>query len=373
MEDFGAKLQSEAESSNHKPEKLRDDQPKRKQSPDKRENQPEAVASNKPTMIRERQPMQKRQKQSPDESKQQAEATSNKPERGRKQKQTEDQKRAKKKETDKKYRQKKNNLHLEMKDENEALQKKCEALQKKCQESEKEKEELKRKGEADQSEINSLKERLSKKCNSSILSFGVLKLMVCANAIDVSPNLQEHDEENSGFPIPDDWFSNLEGEENFSEYPDLQCGQTKGIMEGSLVDEALLDSMTINGDTVVAVLKENSHMIQEIFSQHPRTASDLRVRLPASRNGFMNTLAEVYKIATKEELTPEEIKCMENGIEDLKLAGFEISWLEDLLLKCREHVERTEEIRRKEAELNLLKEKQSKGIEERKSKRQTPI
>ncbi|XVF71186.1 hypothetical protein PTKIN_Ptkin12aG0016100 [Pterospermum kingtungense] len=83
------------------------------------------------------------------------------------------------------------------------------------------------------------------------------------------------------------------------------------------------------------VLKENAIVIPEILSQYPKIASALKVHHPASVNGLMNTLAEVYKMAREQKHTPEEIKCMEKGIQDLEFAGFKVSWLKTMVVKAK--------------------------------------
>ena len=112
--------------------------------------------------------------------------------------------------------------------------------------------------------------------------------------------------------------------------------------EGTSIDKAklpppLLETVNVNG---LNVLKENSPMIQKIFSQYPNIASGRQVHHLALRDGFMNTLAEVYKMTIEEKHTLEEIKCMEEGIEDLELAGLEISWLKDQVKVSREVVQK---------------------------------
>ena len=112
--------------------------------------------------------------------------------------------------------------------------------------------------------------------------------------------------------------------------------------EGTTIAKAklpppLLETVNVNGFNV---RKENSPIIQKIFSQYPNIASGLKVHRLASRDCFMNTLAEVYKMVMEEKHTLEEIKFMEEGIEDLELAGLEISWLKEQVKVSREVVQK---------------------------------
>ncbi|KAK6238537.1 hypothetical protein QUC31_004006 [Theobroma cacao] len=70
---------------------------------------------------------------------------------------------------------------------------------------------------------------------------------------------------------------------------------------GTSIAEAKLSPLheTVNVEGF-RILKENSPMIQEIFREYPNIASGLQVCYLASRNGLMNSLAEVYKMATIE-------------------------------------------------------------------------
>ncbi|XVF71181.1 hypothetical protein PTKIN_Ptkin12aG0015800 [Pterospermum kingtungense] len=162
--------------------------------------------------------------------------------------------------------------------------------------------------------------------------------------------------------------------EGFTENSDKLWSKTPGIMEGSLSGEGTSTGLSPFVEIVNAggfrVLKENSPIIQEIFSQCPNIASGFQVRRLATKNGFINTLAEVYKMAKQEQHTLEEIKDMEDGIADLELAGLNIPWLKTLVAKCREEVEVNEKIKKKEVELKLLKEMQSKIAEDSKPIRQ---
>ncbi|XP_022771804.1 MATH domain and coiled-coil domain-containing protein At3g58270-like [Durio zibethinus] len=339
MEDFGPKKQAKAETSNHKIEKIRDCQPKRKQSPDESEKQPEAEASNKPTMVRDDHPMQKRQKQSPDESKQQVGATSNKlKKRGRKPKLTEDERNKNKIARDRIYRKNKNEKYQKLEQENE---------------------ESKKKETAHLSEINSLTGQLSEargqlseyKARADKLEGELSNASKKVNTAKMMNNVQEtaaqqlqqhilnedcqgHDAKTSQFnePINDNNMSNLDVE------------MPKDLI--TFLEEFYGDSVNVNG---FKVLKENAPMIQEIFSKHPNIASGLRVHLVTSKNGLMNTLAEVCKIATKEEVTWEEIEFMEKGIVDLELAGFEILWLRLMVKQHREKAESKKTIGSREA------------------------
>ncbi|XVE72368.1 hypothetical protein DITRI_Ditri11bG0033800 [Diplodiscus trichospermus] len=347
MDGFGAKKKAKAEALNRKPEKIRGRQQYLKRSPDESEKLAESEASDKPKMIGGLQPMQKRQKQCTDETKH-AEGSSNKPQkRGRKQKLSQDERHANKIQSGRKYRQKKaaNNK----------------ALQEKYQELEKENEELRRKEEVQQSEIKSLKEELSefsarvdkvgRQMSDESKKVNVVKM---ANKA-LEPGMQrlqqdllnqddeEHCAENSEFNIPmDDDYLN-EFVEEFIQCPDPWWSKTKGTMEGLLFGEGTSTGITkLSSDTVnvkgYPVPMENSSALQEILCLYPDIDSDFRVHVLESRNGFMNTLAKVYKMANNKEHTLEEIKYMEEGIKDLEFAGLNISWLNALVVNCKEKV-----------------------------------
>ncbi|XP_021274960.1 MATH domain and coiled-coil domain-containing protein At3g58270-like [Herrania umbratica] len=160
-------------------------------------------------------------------------------------------------------------------------------------------------------------------------------------------------------------FKNLENLEDFTNYPDPLWSQTIGCSFGlgTSIAETKLSPLneTVNVEGF-RVLKENSPMIQQIFREYPNIASGLRVHYLASRNGFMNTLAEVFKMATmeREKCNLEDVKLMENGIKDLEFAGLDIPWLKDLVAESREKVEVKEEIKSTKAKLKLLEERESK-------------
>ncbi|XVE72372.1 hypothetical protein DITRI_Ditri11bG0034200 [Diplodiscus trichospermus] len=258
--------------------------------------------------------------------------------RGRKPKGTPEEIRAKKIQRDREYRQ---NLAATRK-----------ALQEKCKELEKENEGLKRKDEKRQRKIKSLKKELSqltarsdelkrevsdefKKVNMVKMASRALESGVQQLQEDVlNQDDQEHRVENPEFNIPmDDNLYQILGE--FVPYPDSQWSQTKGVSsgEGTSNEKAKLLPDTVNVSGYMVSLK-NSLVIQDIFCLYPNIDSGFRFHLLESRNGIINTLAEVYKMAKRKEHRLEEIKHMEKGIEDLELAGLEISWLKALMVEC---------------------------------------
>ncbi|KAK6287006.1 hypothetical protein POUND7_013185 [Theobroma cacao] len=116
--------------------------------------------------------------------------------------------------------------------------------------------------------------------------------------------------ESNNIAIDYNLFKNLENLEDFTNYPDPLWSETIEVVGnhegcsfggGTSIAEAKLSPLheTVNVEGF-RILKENSPMIQEIFREYPNIASGLQVCYLASRNGFMNTLAEVYKMATIE-------------------------------------------------------------------------
>ncbi|XVF20931.1 hypothetical protein REPUB_Repub12eG0046300 [Reevesia pubescens] len=360
MEDFGAKEHAEAEASNHKAEKIRGCQPK---------------------------PKQKRQKQSTDESGV-CDPSSNEPgKRGRKRKLTTDERRENKLQRDRLYRKNKAAKTNALQEENQELEEKCKRLEeenKKLKEKEVQPSEMNSLKEEfletrDQSclskeelsEINARADRLAKEVSGESKKVNMVKLVNKA----LEPGMQQLQQ---NILNQDDQLNNLDNLKDLTGNPDLHGSKTIGSLfgEGTSIAKAKLSPLreTINVKGF-RVLKDNSPMIQEIISMYPNIASGLRVHHPASVNGLMNTLAEVYKMAImeQEKHTLEKIKLMEEGIKDLEFAGFEISWLKDEVVKVGEEVEEGEEIRSMNAKIKLLEERKIKRREERESKRQRAI
>ncbi|XVF71169.1 hypothetical protein PTKIN_Ptkin12aG0014700 [Pterospermum kingtungense] len=113
--------------------------------------------------------------------------------------------------------------------------------------------------------------------------------------------------------------------------------------EGTSIGQSpFVELMNVEG---FRVPKEYSAIIQDIFNQYPNIASGFKVRRPTTKNGFINTLAEVCKMTKEEQHTLEEIKDMEDGIADLELAGLNIAWLKTLVARGREMFELKEKVK----------------------------
>ncbi|XVF71184.1 hypothetical protein PTKIN_Ptkin12aG0016000 [Pterospermum kingtungense] len=175
---------------------------------------------------------------------------------------------------------------------------------------------------------------------------------------------QVHCEENLDIPRDDpDRNKILEG---FTENSDPLWSKTPGPLSGegtSIGQSPLVETVNVEG---FMVLKENSAIIQNIFSRYPNLASDFKVRRLATKSFFIHTLAEVLDMAKEEEPTLGEIKDMEEAIADWELAGLNIPSLRTLVAKRREEVEVKEEIKNTEAE---LKKKRSNIAEDCKAMR----
>ncbi|XVF20934.1 hypothetical protein REPUB_Repub12eG0046600 [Reevesia pubescens] len=235
--------------------------------------------------------------------------------------------------------------------------------------------------------INARADRLAKEVSGESKKVNMVKMVNKAlepGMQQLQKNILNQDDQDyhvsdlHNIPMDYDWLNDWDNLIDFAGYPDLHGSKTIGSLfgEGTSIAKAKLSPLreTINVKGF-RVLKDNSPMIKEIIGMYPNIASGLRVHHPASVNGLMNTLAEVYKMATmeQEKHTLEEIKLMEDGIKDLEFAGFEISWLKDEVVMVREEFEEGEEIRSMKAKVKLLEERQSKRREERESKRQRAI
>ncbi|XVF71187.1 hypothetical protein PTKIN_Ptkin12aG0016200 [Pterospermum kingtungense] len=303
---------------------------------------------------------QPKQKQSPDESERELKNI-----RGRKPKLDDDQKHKNKLLSCKKYRQKQATEKRDLRERNEELEENNKKL-------EKENEELKLKLSKVDAQTGKLgtemsdgskKVKLMEMVHTSIET-GMQKLQ--KNFLNQDD--QEHWEENLDIPLDEAYLNKwLEG---VTEIPCPLWSKTTGFLSGEGTSSGLSQFVELVNVEGFRVPKEYCAVIQEIFRQYPNIASGFQVRRPATKNGFINTLAEVYKMAKEEQHTPEEIKDMEDGIADLVHAGLDIPWLKTLVAERREDVELKEEIKNKKAELKLLEERQSKCTEERKSKRQ---
>ncbi|XVE72370.1 hypothetical protein DITRI_Ditri11bG0034000 [Diplodiscus trichospermus] len=134
--------------------------------------------------------------------------------------------------------------------------------------------------------------------------------------------------------------------------------------EGPSTEKAKLPPGTVNVNGYMVPM-ENSHVLQDIFCLYPNILSGFRFHMLPSKNGIINTLIEVYKMARKKEHTLEDIKYMDKGIEDLELAGLKVPELKALVGKHREEVED------KEGQAKAVRGKgKTKRVEGHNSKRQ---
>ncbi|XP_007049011.2 PREDICTED: uncharacterized protein LOC18612254 [Theobroma cacao] len=237
---------------------------------------------------------------------------------------------------------------------NQSLQEKNQELEKENKRLEEENEKLKEEKEMKQSEINTLKEELlenialadnlGREVSDQSEKVNMVKMVNKA----LEPGMQQLQQnflnqqddfvnlELNNIPMDLEWLNNPENLKGFNENSERLFDETTDSLlnEGTSIAKTKLsplrETMTVEG---FRVLRENSPMIQEIFNNYPNIASGLRVRLQASRDGFMNILAEVYKMATmeREKCNLEDIKHMEDGVDDLEFAGLDVSWLKDLV------------------------------------------
>ncbi|XP_021300722.1 uncharacterized protein LOC110429154 [Herrania umbratica] len=279
----------------------------------------------------------------------QAMASGNNPaqKRGRQPKLTDAERHENKLESGRKYRRNKTA-------KNQALQEKNQELEKENKRLEEENEKLKEEKEMKESEINSLKEELleniaqaenlGREVSDQSEKVNMVKMVNKA----LEPGMQQLQQnflnqqddfvnlELTNIPMDTEWLNNSENWKDFNENPERLFDETIDSLlnEGTSIAKTKLsplrETISVEG---FRVLRENSTWIQEIFNKYPNIASGLRVRLQASRDGFMNILAEVYKMATmeREKCNLEDIKHMEDGVEDLEFAGLDVSWLKDLV------------------------------------------
>ncbi|XWS30934.1 hypothetical protein CRYUN_Cryun23aG0033700 [Craigia yunnanensis] len=328
--------------------------------------------------------------ESPDESKQQAESCKQK-KRGRPPNQTEEERKKNKIQRDRNYRKDKKAKFKELEEKNEELKNEVavhlskinslseelskardqqkQSLYESKQQAEassnnrevekrlEEKiEELEKEKKAHLFEIKSLNKELSEikaradkllrevsdeskkvKMAGKVLESGMQKLQ--QNVLD-SDDQEDHAENFENMTMDYEYLNGLDPDilANLDAWLDPQSSKTKGTsIAKAKLPPPLLETANVNGFNV---LKENSPMIQKIFSQYPNIASGLQVHRLALRDCFMDTFAEVYKMAIQEKHTLEEIKSMEEGIKDLELSGLEISWLKGLVKVCREVVQK---------------------------------
>ncbi|XVF71166.1 hypothetical protein PTKIN_Ptkin12aG0014500 [Pterospermum kingtungense] len=328
MDDFGAQKQAvtEAEASDHKPKTIRGRQQKQKQGADDEcENQQYS----------------------------EADASNTRKRRGRKRTLTHEERHERSKQRNRDYRKDKKEERIKLQKLVEALEKENELLKEDLSNSNAPQDELR-------GQLSDVSEKLEEaKMVQKALEPGVGQLQQVI--------LNQDDQKHRVGDLLITWDDVNETWGCFRKILDSMCREITGSLSGEGTSSGLSPFVELVNVEGFRVPKEYCAVIQEIFSRCPNIASGFQVRHPTTKNGFINTLAEVYKMAKEEQHTLEEIKDMEDGIADLELAGLNIAWLKRLVAKVRDSVEIKAEIENTKAELKLLKEMQSKIAEERKS------
>lgn len=134
----------------------------------------------------------------------------------------------------------------------------------------------------------------------------------------------------------------------------LVNGELKIVVEIELLE--IIGKVEVNG---FHLLSSQVESVSRMFEKHPETASEVHLRNPNIRTGYMNLLLSLIDTLRQspQELPKEEAHY---ALESLTDAGFKLDWLEKKISQVSDIKEKAKdgEIRRQEIETELKNLKQ---------------
>ncbi|KAJ4885053.1 MATH domain and coiled-coil domain-containing protein [Raphanus sativus] len=137
----------------------------------------------------------------------------------------------------------------------------------------------------------------------------------------------------------------------------LVKGELKIAIEIDLLE--IIGKVEVNGFHLLSSQVEN---VSRMFEKHPKTASEVHLKNPNIRTGYMNLLLCLIDTLRQspQELPKDDLDEAHYALESLTDAGFNLDWLEKKISQVSEMKEKAKdgEIRRQEIEIELKDLKQ---------------
>ncbi|KAF2606323.1 hypothetical protein F2Q68_00045055 [Brassica cretica] len=137
----------------------------------------------------------------------------------------------------------------------------------------------------------------------------------------------------------------------------LVNGELKIVVEIDLLE--IIGKVDVNG---FHLLSSQVEFVSRVFETHPETASEVHLKNPNLRTGYMNLLLSLIDTLRQppHDLPKDDLDEAHYALESLTDAGFKLDWLEKKISQVSEMKEKAKdgEIRRQEIEKELKDVKQ---------------